>query len=1060
MEANTAAREGSLKVSFKRSLYEYFFQEGDVEDLVEALAGVAHKWEEIAVAVRLAEVVRAECGEKSSPVLKLHSVLYKWIVGGHSNTKPPTVMNLKKAIEGPLVQRPDIANQLQERYKKSSCENIAFPSIVGREDILVQFKEDLIKQYLAVDEVPRGAWPPVVSKTFINLALVKTSGESSTSDYSVRGNADDILAKKEMIEYNELFKLFGITDCILILGRPGSGKTTLVRKVVKDWARGRVLQEANLVFVIALRSLNSRSDSNLSDVLSPYFFKSKQLQKISSAIEKINGRKICFILDGFDEYSSQNQNKSLIYALLQKTYLPEAMVVVTSRPAAASAHLPNRSSFKQIEVFGFSRKDIIEYIDSFPFSNSVNAAELSTENLKTFLESHSGILDLCYLPVNAAIICFLYNCDQLLPETQTEMYKHFTTSIIIRQLKQYNPSFKLHFLEDLKDEEEKLFKKLCSIAFEMTASSRQVMSHGEFTADSQLSLGLVTTDISAHRSGEYQNSYSFLHLTLQEFLAAYHISKASLEKQKEVIHQYSYTVGMSNVWKFYFGLAKFENELLVTMLTENLFESLYTDQLFPIQCAYEAKKKCITELVDSSWIVVYTTVSTYDISAIAYVMSEAASIHNTATPTTHLTLTRGMIDSYKLVALIDQLNAKAKSQLVSLEMNGNLLDSSSAKQLMEELNAGFKSLQKLNINDNDIGDDGALILAEGLKFHCSLQELDLASNKITTTGVTALMHSACPLRRLNLSSNNIGDDGAREVADKLKYIFLQELNLTQCDIGIDGAEALADAIASDVMVELHLSYADFGLSLNELPVLVNFEPSTIEHSDCRGTLRLSLEHNKRIGRECSDGIAFLSRFKKLKQLYLCDKIIDQQGAKVLTDYLLYSNNCHTLEGLILSFNQISTYITGTVVKLLHHDNIKTISLARHRLMYMIPDSFYMPQWVTLSTLGLSGDDVLSFAREIQLMQDFNYNQNYFSPIHIHMSDTPMDTQTAVAVLRELKNCNRVNEVVMGHTGDIYSEDTATELKKAFEHHKIKRSIRMEGKQYDDRAIVEVPICVQ
>ena len=176
-----------------------------MEDLVEALAGVARKWEEIAMAVRLPEVVRAECGEKSSLVLKLHSVLYKWIVEGHS-TKPPTVKNLKKAIEGPLVKRPDIANQLQEKYKMSSCENIAYPSIVGREDdILVQFKEDLIKQYLAVDEVPRGAWPPVVSKTFINLALVKTSGESSTSDYSVRGNADNILAKKEMIEYNELF---------------------------------------------------------------------------------------------------------------------------------------------------------------------------------------------------------------------------------------------------------------------------------------------------------------------------------------------------------------------------------------------------------------------------------------------------------------------------------------------------------------------------------------------------------------------------------------------------------------------------------------------------------------------------------------------------------------------------------------------------------------------------------------------------------------------------------------------------------------------------------------
>ena len=212
-------------------------------------------------------------------------------------------------------------------------------------------------------------------------------------------------------------------------------------------------------------------------------------------------------------------------------------------------------------MFGFSRKDIFEYIEGFPFSDCTSEADFFSEKLKIFLKSHPGVLDFCYLPVDVAIICFLYDYDcELLPETQTEMYKFFATSIIIRQLKQHNPSFKLQSLEDLKDEEEKLFKNLCSIAFEMTASSRQVMIRGEFTADSQLSLGLVTTDILPQLSGEYQNSYSILHLMLQEFLAAYHISKASQEKQKEVIEQYYYTFHMNNVWKFYFGLVKFENE--------------------------------------------------------------------------------------------------------------------------------------------------------------------------------------------------------------------------------------------------------------------------------------------------------------------------------------------------------------------------------------------------------------------------------------------------------------------------------------------------------------------
>ena len=998
----------SLKVSFRRSLYEeYVFQERDVVNLAVALADVAHKWNEIAIMLGLPEVVRTECGEGSNSAMKLYNVLHKWIVGGHSTAAPATMKKLKKAIESPFVERPDIASKLGDRFM-TKVSSLTPTTTSLKEGVLSKYKNKICRLYSNLAQVPHGVWPPVVNNTFINLALVKTDSQPSKSDYSVRGNADDVLAKKEKIKYEEAFGTHSDSEIILVLGRPGSGKTTLVHKVIKDWVEGLVLKGAELVYLISLRSLTSEHNK-LPNILSLFHFHENTQQEVSDNIEKVDGKGVCFILDGFDEYPSQNYEKSLISALIKKSYLPEAMVVVTSRPAAASAYLPNRSSFKQIEVFGFSRKDIFEYIDCFPFSDK---GELVAEILKTFLESRPGVLDLCYLPVDVAIICFLYDSDpELLPETQTEMYRYFTTSIIIRQLKQYNPSFKLQSLEDLKGEEEKLFKKLCSIAFEMTASSRQVMSHGEFTADSEVSLGLVTTDISVRWSGEYQNSYSFLHLTLQEFLAAYHISKASLEKQKKVVEQYCNTVHMRNVWKFYFGLVKFENELLETMLTEEMFEQ-FPDSLFSIQCAYEAKKKCVTEIVSCSRIEISSTVSTYDISAIAYVMSEAASIHSTATPTTHLNLYSGILDSYKFASLMNLLSAKAKSNLVCLNTSNNLLEYASVKVLAEELNAGFKSLQVLCLNGNDLGDDGAIILAEGLKFHCSLQELYLSRNKISATGVTALMRYACPLVTLGLSFNIIGDDGAREVAHKLKCKSLMKLDLSKCGIGIDGAEALVDSIPSDMIVDLDLSNIDFGKSINELPVAVNFEPSTTEHSDSPRILRLTLSWNKKIGRECSDdGIAFLSKFKKFKKLNLSDNTINPQGAKVLTDYLLYSNNCHTLEDLNLSDNNISTCATDIAIKLLHHDNIKKIDLSHwHSPFRMTTCS------VDLSSCGLSIDAVLSFARKFQSMQDFNYNQNYFPPIDIDidMTDILVDTQSAEALLRELKNCNRVKEVFIGN----------------------------------------------
>ena len=101
----------------KRSLYEeYVFQERDVVNLAVALADVAHKWNEIAVMLGLPEVLRTECGEGSNSAMKLYNVLHKWIVGGHSTAASATMKKLKKAIESPFVERPDIAGKLENRF--------------------------------------------------------------------------------------------------------------------------------------------------------------------------------------------------------------------------------------------------------------------------------------------------------------------------------------------------------------------------------------------------------------------------------------------------------------------------------------------------------------------------------------------------------------------------------------------------------------------------------------------------------------------------------------------------------------------------------------------------------------------------------------------------------------------------------------------------------------------------------------------------------------------------------------------------------------------------------
>ena len=863
---------------------------------------------------------------------------------------------------------------------------------------------------------------------------MKTSGESQKPDYSVRGNADFVLAQKEIYEYEHTFGAYNSSEVILVLGRPGSGKTTLVHKVVKDWVQDIVLKGAELVYLISLRLLTSEHNK-LPSILSPFYFKENTRQEVSDHIEKVDGKGVCFILDGFDEYPSQNDEKSLIGELLKGSYLPEAMVVVTSRPAAAFANLL-KSSFKQIEVFGFSREDIFKYIDNFPYSKSSSSSvEPFPEKLKTFLESRPGVLDLCYLPVNAAILCFLYDYDpELLPETQTDLYKHFTTSIIIRQLKQYNPSFTLQSLEDLKGEEAETFKNLCQLAFEMTITSRQVMSRGELNIDNKNSLGLVTIDVSAQLSGEYRNSYSFLHLTLQEFLAAYHISKLSYDELPEVImNNYS----MNTFWKFYFGIANFSNEGELKK-AEKIFEQRYFREEFFSICAYEARQDdAIVKLVSVKEFNIIFPQHTYELSAAGYIISAVASPHNEATPTTHLRMTNQILDcdcdpfNFLLSKLSDRAIGYLEELSVSVFMtcfNSSL----NVKPLADKLQSGtFKSLKQLTLSSSNIGDGGAITLEAGLRNHHLLTLLDLHGCDIGAAGTSELMLCTCPLKVLNLSCNKIGDEGARAVARRLRGCpDFQTIWLSHCRISADGVKALADATSRDTLYVMKL--CNIGSATREVFAFLDLGRLPSQYFDDKLFL-LSVS-----GNDVTDGIALLGCFKNLIGLDLSHNQLGRDGAMAIADHVLHQDNCSMLESLNLSCNNIGKCVVMSIaLRLLNHDRLKRASI--------------------FNSYEFNYDEVMALARGIQQMQDFNYSQIYFPPVMcIDISNTVLDMEQSLAVLGVLKCCSRILSIKFTLINTDEDRDVETELASAFAHETMDRVIHLKDPTYSSPVSIKCP----
>ena len=191
-----------------------------------------------------------------------------------------------------------------------------------------------------------------------------------------------------------------------------------------------------------------------------------------------NGDGLCLVIDGLDEYQPQHRNCSPIYQVLYKTILPKAMVIVSSRPAATKDLKWEKLAIK-IEVFGFTREQIYEYIDYFPFGSICSDSDVSKmypAKLKEYLHSNPIILNMCYLPVHAAMICFLFKSkSEHIPITRTKIYEEFTCSTVLRHLKRYNHEARLESLQGLTGDTKKHFDDLCFLAFRMTINSKQVV---------------------------------------------------------------------------------------------------------------------------------------------------------------------------------------------------------------------------------------------------------------------------------------------------------------------------------------------------------------------------------------------------------------------------------------------------------------------------------------------------------------------------------------------------------------------------------------------------------
>lgn len=343
---------------------------------------------------------------------------------------------------------------------------------------------------------------------------------------------------------------------ILINGAPGIGKTTLCKEIAYRWAKGSLLINHSFVFLLFLRDPGMQKIYELKDLIHFFYGFDPAAATLSAqfaqSLIKNENSNVTLLLDGFDEFSNTDKNL-LVNKIINRKLLAQTKLVITSRPV--SSEKLQKVADVTVEMLGFTEESKASFIEK-----ELDGYQDKKGQLNLILNACYDVNSSCYFPIMMTIlVCTIKHHDEL-PNDGAELYEKFVILTISRFLNKLNrnstPPITDMCLKNLPHVYKCYFYNLSKLAFEFIKVNKIVFTKKDveeicrnFDLADYHGLGLLNyTECTKYLDFNKCIYYNFLHLSVQEFLAAYYIDSLEISEQFQLLKSTFFAGSYLQTW--------------------------------------------------------------------------------------------------------------------------------------------------------------------------------------------------------------------------------------------------------------------------------------------------------------------------------------------------------------------------------------------------------------------------------------------------------------------------------------------------------------------------------